>query len=211
MNFKWFQNKLTFVMIPEANESVIRVKLSRGTLWGTTAAVVLLVVTASWIYLHHLHAAASMYMQKAALHGKTIALEQDLQNKNAAIEQLHNDIFALSKQAAEIHHKMEEMKRLEQDLQKLAADAAGSGGAAVTSAEPGADSSAAYHGLGGRNGPYLPLKSGSLQAPPELPIQRCKRRWISCIPVFPIRSSCCRQSWNTRGARPTYGLRFREL
>lgn len=160
MNFKWFQNKLTFVMIPEANESVIRVKLSRGTLWGTTAAVVLLVVTASWIYLHHLHAAASMYMQKAALHGKTIELEQDLQNKNAAIEQLHNDIFALSKQAAEIHNKMEEMKRLEQDLQKLAADAAGSGGAAVTSAEPGADSSAAYHGLGG---PEWPVSTAEIR------------------------------------------------
>lgn len=160
MNFKWFQNKLTLVIIPEANENVVRVKLSRGTLWGAAAAILLLVVTSCWIYLHHLHTSASTYLQKAALHGKTVKLEQDLLNKNAAIEQLQNDIFALSKQAEEVHHKIEEMKRLEQDLQKLATDAAGSGGAAVTSAEPGTDSVAPYHGIGG---PELPVTTAEIR------------------------------------------------
>ncbi|MBP1153832.1 MULTISPECIES: M23 family metallopeptidase [unclassified Paenibacillus] len=153
MNFKWFQNKLTFVIIPEANESVVRVKLSRGALWGAAAALLLLVSTSCSIYLHHMHTAAASYLQRTALHGKTAKLEQDLLSKNAAIEQLQNEIFELSKQAAEVHNKMEEIKRLEQDLQKLTAGAVGSSGSAVETEAPVTSSIAAFHGLGGPESP----------------------------------------------------------
>lgn len=150
MNFKWFQNKLTFVIIPEANGSVVRVKLSRGTLWGAAAALLLLVGTSCSIYLHHMHTAAASYLQRTALHGKAAKLEQDLLNKNAAIEQLQNEIFELSKQAAEVHNKMEEIKRIERDVQKLTAGAVGSAG---EPAAPVTGSIASFQGLGGPDSP----------------------------------------------------------
>ncbi|CAG7651053.1 hypothetical protein PAESOLCIP111_06235 [Paenibacillus solanacearum] len=148
MNLKSLQDKLTFVIIPEANGSVVRVKLSRGALWGAACALLLLVGTSGAMYLHHVHSAASVYLRTTELRGKKSQLEQDLKHKNATIEQLKNDIYTLSKQAAEVGSKMEEMKRLEQDLQKLAPSSK-SGGQPVSAAVPEEAADLSAGGVGG--------------------------------------------------------------
>ncbi|CAG7653455.1 peptidoglycan DD-metalloendopeptidase family protein [Paenibacillus allorhizosphaerae] len=148
MNYKSFQDKLTFIIIPEANGSVVRVKLSRGALWGAIFALLLLVGTSGAIYLQHMHSAASVYLRTTELSGKKSQLEQDLKHKNATIEQLKNEIHTLSKQAAEVGTKVEEMKRLEQDLQKLAPEAKKSGNP-VSAAPPNEAADLAAGGVGG--------------------------------------------------------------
>jgi murein DD-endopeptidase MepM/ murein hydrolase activator NlpD len=153
MNFKWFQNKLTFIIIPETKGSVVRVKLSQGALWAAACALLLLLVTSCSVYLYQMHSAVSVYLQTTELSGKKRQLEQDLKHKNATIEQLKNEIFALSKQAAEVDSKMKEMKRLEQDLQKLAPAAADADKPVSAAAVSAVDSAKA----GGIGGPAVPV------------------------------------------------------
>ncbi|WP_426449840.1 peptidoglycan DD-metalloendopeptidase family protein [Paenibacillus sp. S-38] len=161
MNFKWFRNKLTFVIIPEANGSVVRVNLSRGLIGGALLLAVLLIGASGFIYFRHLHSTASAYLRTSELNGRTARLEQDLKGKNAAIEQLQNELHSLSKQAEQVHSKMEEMKRLEQELKKLAPGSApASGSSGGTSAVSAAAGSGAAGGMGG---PAIPVTAKEMQ------------------------------------------------
>ncbi|WP_028551862.1 M23 family metallopeptidase [Paenibacillus sp. UNC451MF] len=119
MRFKWFQNKLTFVIIPEANESVMRVKISRAVVYAALLAVLLLTGTAVYVYVIHFHTVVATQMTESKQQAHRSRLEQDLTSKNKTIEQLQNEIFQLSKQAVEVRTKVEEMKQLENELKKL--------------------------------------------------------------------------------------------
>ncbi len=119
MRFKWFQTKLTFVIIPEANESVMRVKMSRAVVYSALLAVLLLTGTAAYVYVIHFHTVVATQMTETKQQAHTSRLEQDLTNKNKAIEQLQHEIFQLSKQASEVRTKVDEMKQLESELKKL--------------------------------------------------------------------------------------------
>ncbi|MFB6365754.1 peptidoglycan DD-metalloendopeptidase family protein [Paenibacillus elgii] len=122
MKFTWFQSKLTFVIIPEANRSVVRLKLPRAALWCAASLMLLLLGTTCVLSVRSLHSTVSISLKSVEMKGRAAQLEQDLHRKNAAIEQLQNDIYALSKQAAEVRSQMERMQRLEQDLHKLVPD-----------------------------------------------------------------------------------------
>ncbi|OXM84453.1 M23 family metallopeptidase [Paenibacillus rigui] len=119
MRFKWLQNKLTFVIIPEANKSVMRLRMSRAALCAAMLAVLLVLGAAAYVYSVHFHTVLSTKLRESALQTHTNRLEQDLTSKNKTIEQLQNELFQLSKQAAEVRRKVEEMKKLEHELKKL--------------------------------------------------------------------------------------------
>ncbi|MUG72089.1 M23 family metallopeptidase [Paenibacillus validus] len=159
MNFKWFQNKLTFVIIPEANGSVVRLKLARGVVWSVAASVMITVGAAAFLYLQHAHTAASTFLKTSELSGRTAKLEQALTSKNRRIEELQNDIYMLSKQAAEVHSQVAQMKKLEEDLQKLAPvsaekNAESGGLPAGEAATAGTEAASAALGMGG---PAVPV------------------------------------------------------
>ncbi|MGF9912448.1 M23 family metallopeptidase [Paenibacillus ehimensis] len=153
MKFTWFQSKLTFVIIPEANGSVVRLKLSRAALWSTIFLMLLLIGTICILTIRSLHSTVAVSLKSVEMKGRTAQLEQDLHRKNAAIEQLQNDIYALSKQAAEVRSQMERMKRLEQDLHKLAPGSA-------ERRKPGGQPVSAAVGAGGMGGEAFPVTEG---------------------------------------------------
>ncbi|WP_025844612.1 M23 family metallopeptidase [Paenibacillus ehimensis] len=153
MKFTWFQSKLTFVIIPEANGSVVRLKLSRAALWSTIFLMLLLIGTICILTIRSLHSTVAVSLKSVEMKGRTAQLEQDLHRKNAAIEQLQNDIYALSKQAAEVQSQMERMKRLEQDLHKLAPGSA-------ERRKPGGQPVSAAVGAGGMGGEAFPVTEG---------------------------------------------------
>ncbi|GAA4872443.1 M23 family metallopeptidase [Paenibacillus vulneris] len=157
MRFKWFQNKLTFVIIPEANESVKRIKLSRAVLCSVLLAVMLFVGTASYVYVIHFHSMAATQVTESRQQAHNSRLEQDLTNKNKTIEQLQNEIFQLSRQASEVRTKVEEMKQLETELRKLAPS-----GAPVSTGPVKA--AAALAAQGGMGGPAHPVTAQQMKA-----------------------------------------------
>ncbi|MDQ1910650.1 peptidoglycan DD-metalloendopeptidase family protein [Paenibacillus sp. GD4] len=156
MNYKWFQSKLTFVIIPEVNGSVVRVKLSRAAIWGTVITAALLVIASLFVYFHYAHTAATAYWWNAELSGQNEQLEKDLDSKNATIEQLKNDIFSLSKQAEEVRSKVEQMKQLEDELKKLSPGAE----AAISQGQADAGGSA----LAGMGGPAVSVTTQETKA-----------------------------------------------
>ncbi|UQZ85210.1 Murein DD-endopeptidase MepM [Paenibacillus konkukensis] len=154
MRFKWFQNKLTFVIIPEANESVMRLKLSRASVCAAALSFLILLGTAVCVYVAHVRAVVTTQMTESRQQAHTSRLEQDLNNKNKAIEQLQKEIFQLSRQAVEVRSKVEEMKKLERELKKLSSmnDGPSSEAAAVS-----ADWPAMELVQGGMGGPAHPV------------------------------------------------------
>jgi murein DD-endopeptidase MepM/ murein hydrolase activator NlpD len=119
MRFKWLQNKLTFVIIPEANESVMRLRMSRASLCAALLVVLLLLGTSAYVYIVHFHRVVATHMTEARHQDHTSRLEKDLRSKNKTIEQLQNELYQLSRQATEVRHKVDEMKKLEHELKKL--------------------------------------------------------------------------------------------
>lgn len=150
MRFKWFQSKLTFVIIPEANESIMRVKLSRAAVYAAMLGGLLLTGTAAYVYILHFHSVVSSQMTESKQQAHASRLEQDLTSKNKTIEQLQHEIFQLSKQASEVRTKVEEMKQLESELKKLAPS--GSAVSMETTRE-----TAAVSAEGGMGGPAHPV------------------------------------------------------
>jgi murein DD-endopeptidase MepM/ murein hydrolase activator NlpD len=119
MRFKWLKNRLTFLIIPEANDSVVRVKLSHGALCAMIFSILLLLGTASYVQIVYVHSLAATQWTETRIKDQTHQLQQDLSSKNNTIEQLHNEVFQLSRQADQVRSKMEEMKVFEHDLTKL--------------------------------------------------------------------------------------------
>lgn len=146
MKFKWLQNKLTFVIIPEANGSVMRVKLSKGELYAAILGIFLLLGTVFYLYGVYFHSAAAAQMTEAKVMDQTSQLVQDLTNKNKTIDHLQNEVFELSRQAAEVRSQMEQMKQLEHELKKLTSMDDKKTGSDVRSATASVPS---YGGMGG--------------------------------------------------------------
>lgn len=165
MKFKWLQKKLTFVIIPDANESIMRLRMSRASICAALLSVLLLVGTALYVYIVHFHTVVATQLTESKLQNRTSRLEQDLTNKNNTIEQLQNELFQLSKQATEVRNKVEEMKKLERELKKLSSP--GSTGfqeqpvsATVSLAVDRAEASA----LAGMGGPPHPVTEQQMKA-----------------------------------------------
>ena len=163
MRFKWLRNKLTFVIIPEANESVMRLRLSRASICAAMLIFLVLLGTAAYLHILHFHRVVATQLTETKLQNRTSRLEQDLTSKNKTIEQLQTELFQLSKQAAEVRHKVEEMKKLEHELKKLSSYAGASDSeqpvsAAVSSA---ADDEGAALGMGG---PFHPVTEQQMKA-----------------------------------------------
>lgn len=163
MRFKWLRNKLTFVIIPEANESVMRLRLSRASICAAMLVLLVLLGTAAYLHIIHFHRAVASQLTETKLQKRTSRLEQDLTSKNKTIEQLQTELFQLSKQAAEVRHKVEEMKKLEHELKKLSSFTGGSGAeqpvsAAVSSAVGGEGASL------GMGGPFHPVTDQQMKA-----------------------------------------------
>ncbi|MFE5323573.1 peptidoglycan DD-metalloendopeptidase family protein [Paenibacillus sp. NPDC056579] len=162
MRFKWFQNKLTLVIIPEANERVMRVKMSRAALCAATLSLLFVLGAAVFMHAAHFHNFVSSRSTQSRLEDQTSRLEQDLTSKNKTIEQLQNEIYQLSRQASEVRSKMEEMKQLEQELKELSSAAGTGGGSALDlAASPAAGALAVQGGMGG---PAHPVTSQQVKA-----------------------------------------------
>ncbi|WP_159884710.1 M23 family metallopeptidase [Paenibacillus puerhi] len=152
MNLKWFHDKLTFLIIPDANASVVRFKLSRGAVCCAVLAALAVAGTAVCLYARQLYATAATFHRTHELDGKTVRLEQALLSKNRRIEELQSEVLSLSKQAAQVRSRVEEMKKLEKDLQLLAPRPSGEK-AGSTSPPP---SVPAFFGMGGPSFPAKP-------------------------------------------------------
>lgn len=117
---KWLSKQFTFVIIPEANQSVRRIRLSGLILALVMAVIALLAVSAALFITLFGSSTAKLANLEAQLDAAQSGHEQTLRDKNDRIAMLEADLTSLSAQAEQIATKMDEIAQLEQQLKEIA-------------------------------------------------------------------------------------------
>jgi murein DD-endopeptidase MepM/ murein hydrolase activator NlpD len=120
MNLKWSKKKLTLVIIPDANRSVVRFRIPHIYAYAVATILMALILATLSIYFLHLHTLLNASELKSQLASATSQLSETVSTKNQAIEQLQNKVIQLSQQADQMNTKVAEMKKMESDLQNIA-------------------------------------------------------------------------------------------
>lgn len=115
----WLSKRFTFVMIPDANQSVRQYRVSGLVLVLIPAIVVLLAVSTIIFWaLFARHASITGDLQ-AQLSASESQFEQQLSLKEADMDSLQSNLVALSEQAKTMESKMAEINELEAQLKQL--------------------------------------------------------------------------------------------
>jgi murein DD-endopeptidase MepM/ murein hydrolase activator NlpD len=116
---KWRHKKFTFMVIPDANNSVIRFQLSAVILViGLVFVIVLLAgaLTAFLLYKGNSGQIGQLQQQLSSASGK---YEQIINSKDVHINELQTNVADLSQQAKTMNNRMADIKALESQLKKM--------------------------------------------------------------------------------------------
>lgn len=120
MKLKWKPKKLTLVIIPDANQSVVRFRIPHLVAYIAAACFSLLMLISISIYILHTHSLKQASDLQSKLSGANQQWSAALTSKDEAIEQLQNEVIQLSQQAEHMKTQVEEVKKLESDLKTIA-------------------------------------------------------------------------------------------
>jgi murein DD-endopeptidase MepM/ murein hydrolase activator NlpD len=116
MFLKWMKKKLTFVIIPDADKAIVRLRVPillvvfiPAILASISTAVVILGMTSQTLYFSNSQLAASWDKEK-------ISHQQTITSKNNEIAALQEEILQISQETATFAAKMEELRLLEQEI-----------------------------------------------------------------------------------------------
>jgi len=145
-NFNWLKKRLTFVIIPDANNQVVRLRLSGWMLTLSLAVIVALAAISVILSVIQARNAGTTQFLQRELASKTALYEQTLAEKNETIESQLNDLIRLSQQAEEVKEKIEELKQLENEVKWLTSGMNGDK-PVVTLSAPGEEEAASLGGV----------------------------------------------------------------
>jgi murein DD-endopeptidase MepM/ murein hydrolase activator NlpD len=120
MKLKWKPKKLTLVIIPDANQSIVRFRIPHLFAYIAAACFSVLLLISIITYTVHAHTVKTASDLQSRLNGANQQWSAALTSKNQTIEQLQNEVIQLSQQAEQMKAKVEEMKKLENDLKSIA-------------------------------------------------------------------------------------------
>ncbi|OCT11568.1 hypothetical protein A8709_05620 [Paenibacillus pectinilyticus] len=129
--------KLTLVIIPDTTQSVVRFRISHLSAYIAAACFSLLMLISISIYIVHAHTLKQASDLQSKLSGANQKWSATVTSKDAAIEQLQNEVIQLSQQAEQMKSQVEEVKKLESDLKSIAGIDPGPSNTAVASASTG--------------------------------------------------------------------------
>ncbi|MBP1965140.1 M23 family metallopeptidase [Paenibacillus aceris] len=160
MKLKWKPKKLTLVIIPDANQSVVRFRVPHLFAYIAAACFTLLLLITLITYALHAQTSKKANALQAKLSGANQQWNATLTSKDKAIEELQNEVIQLSQQAEQMKTEVEEMKKFENDLKSIAGIDANTEGKALASASSNTQdkpaeeqSSVAISGIGGSPNP----------------------------------------------------------
>lgn len=119
MKFKWGKKSYTFMVIPDANNRVLRFRLSAHALYILLIVALSVICLTLAVHLISLKNAEAKRLIAAELESKTTAYENEIEYKDRTIEELQNDLLTLSEQAEEMKIKFDELKALEEQLRQF--------------------------------------------------------------------------------------------
>ncbi|WP_028608823.1 peptidoglycan DD-metalloendopeptidase family protein [Paenibacillus harenae] len=149
---KWMSKTFTFVVIPDANQSVQQFRLPIMILIVVPAIIALLAVSAIVFFsLYSKHSSFNNDLQ-AQLSASAAKYEQQLTEKEGSIADLQTDLVQLSEQAETMERKMAEINELEAELKQIVG---------INPDSSPASSSKIVVEEGGQGGQELPLPDGA--------------------------------------------------
>lgn len=116
---KWSRKKFTFMVIPDANSSVIRFHLSALVLVIGLMLIVAAIASAITAYLLYRSNHGQIGQLENQLTSATGQYEQIIQSKDDHISELQTEIVGLSEQAKSIDSHMSDIKELETQLKEM--------------------------------------------------------------------------------------------
>ncbi|SDN36918.1 Murein DD-endopeptidase MepM and murein hydrolase activator NlpD, contain LysM domain [Paenibacillus sp. yr247] len=140
MKLKWKPKKLTLVIIPDANQSVVRFRIPHLFAYIAAACLTMLLLISMITYVMHSHTLKQASELQTKLSGANQQWSATLTSKDKTIEQLQNEVIQLSQQADQMKTQVEEMKKLENDLKSIAGIDAKPAATEVASTQSGAKS-----------------------------------------------------------------------
>lgn len=133
MKLNWKPKKLTLVIIPDANQSVVRFRIPHLFAYIAAASFSVLLLISIITYVMHANTLKKASALQTKLTGANQQWSAALNSKDKAIEQLQNEVIQLSQQAEQMKTQVEEMKKFENDLKSIAGIDANTTGTAVAS------------------------------------------------------------------------------
>ncbi|KIL39472.1 hypothetical protein SD70_19865 [Gordoniibacillus kamchatkensis] len=156
MKFKWKRRTYTLLIVPDAAQSVARVRLSNIVVFGALAALAIFVIASLAVYALHLRSIVITQQLRTELTGSSQHYAMTLSDKEQTINQLQNEIIKLSQQTKDMKTRVDEMTKLENDLKSIS----GKGGAA--SASGSGSGQAAASGEGSQGGAFVPVSNSQI-------------------------------------------------
>ncbi|CAG7645640.1 M23 family metallopeptidase [Paenibacillus allorhizosphaerae] len=154
MKLNWGKNKLTFVIIPDnAHRPVVQLRFTPLVLYAAAVLLFGVLLWSLYVYGLRIESLSANEMLQTDLNGKTSQFTQEMAVKNKTIEQLQTEVIRLSEQAKEVQTKIEEVKKLEEDLRSITGGELPQGVASATTGE----NQYASKGLG-LGGEMIPVK-----------------------------------------------------
>lgn len=115
----WRQKKFTFMVIPDANSSVIRFQISALKLVIGLVLSFILLSSAIIAFLLYQGNINKIGLLKHELSAATGEYEQIIENKNEHIDSLQSEVAGLSEQAKTINTRMVDISKLENQLKEM--------------------------------------------------------------------------------------------
>lgn len=162
---KWSRKRFTFMVIPDANSSVIRFQLSAVVLISGVVLAVAILAGAITAFLLYRGNHSEIDQLQNRLSDATGQYEQIIQGKENHINELQTEIVGLSEQAKSIDNHMSDLKELESQLKQMVGIEDGDAKAAAKPNGLEIDSDEIEMELdGGTGGEELPVTDGEMDA-----------------------------------------------
>ncbi|NBI28449.1 peptidoglycan DD-metalloendopeptidase family protein [Chengkuizengella marina] len=117
------KNKFTFMLIPNAEQSIRRIRFPPYLLIVIPVTIVLIIlITIGWQYNLHLQSDTEINELTEQIITNKNSYQDTIQEKDQTIEHLQDDILELTSEVDNIKEQVDELKQLEQDLLNLKED-----------------------------------------------------------------------------------------
>jgi murein DD-endopeptidase MepM/ murein hydrolase activator NlpD len=162
---KWRRQKFTFIVIPDANNQVIRFQLSAVVLLSAlvlSIALATVALSAMFLYRSHTGEVGRLKQELTHVAGK---YEKIISDKDQHIGDLQTEVTGLSDQAQSIKHQMADINKLQTQLKQIAGISS-SGKPTSVKSQPDANVTVSDYSLdgGGTGGEDLPVPSGAMDS-----------------------------------------------
>jgi murein DD-endopeptidase MepM/ murein hydrolase activator NlpD len=116
---KWRKKKFTFMVIPDANSSVMRFQLSAILLVIGLVIIIALLASSITVFLLYQGNSGQIGQLKQQISSATGEYKQIIEGKDGQIDELQTEVVGLSEQAQTLSTRMIDIKNLESDLKEM--------------------------------------------------------------------------------------------